>query len=68
MRPYYSTTPQGRTNVGVDWDQNYVVPQLEAEQAELQEARRVAVEVRKFYVEVRIVKFGPGGDIGEVIV
>lgn len=67
MQPYYSPTPQGRAQVGCDWDEQYTVPQLETEQAELREARRVAGETRKFYTQVRIVKFGLGGAIGEVV-
>lgn len=67
MQPYYSPTPQGRVTVGCDWDEAYVVPQLESEQAELREARRVAEETRKFYSQVRIVKWLPGGGVGEVV-
>jgi hypothetical protein len=66
MQPYYSPTPHGRAQVGVDWDEAYHVPQLETEQAELREARRVADETRKFYAEVRIMKWTPGGS-GEVV-
>lgn len=68
MQPYFSGEPLGQTSIGSDWDETYSVPQLETEQAELQEARRVANEVRRYYTQVRIVKWGPGGGVGEVVV
>lgn len=63
MQPYYS--PLGE--VGSDWDEAFDVPQQETEQAELQLARKIAEETRKFYTEVRIVKWQPGGQIGQVV-
>ena len=45
-----------------EWEDVHNVPQLETEQAELQEAREIATEFRKYYVEVRIVKILPGGE------
>lgn len=44
-----------------EWEDVHNVPQLETDQAELQEARQVATEFRKCYVEVRIIKINPGG-------
>lgn len=64
MQPYYS--PLGE--VGSDWDEVFGAPQRETEQAELQLARKIAAETRKFYTQVRIVKWAPGGDRGEVVV
>lgn len=38
------------------------IPQLESEQAELQEARAVNTEARKYYTCTRITKSLPGGE------
>jgi len=43
------------------WEDIINVDQMESDQAELEEARRLAVEARKYYTSVRIVKVGPGG-------
>lgn len=67
MQPFY-TEISGTVSVGSDWEDVVTIPQQETEQAELQLARRLAADTRKFYTEVRIVKWVPGGNIGEVVV
>lgn len=44
-----------------EWISITDIPQLETEQAELQEARKCATRIREFYTNVRITKSTPGG-------
>lgn len=43
-------------HIVAEWKNVAEIPQLETEQAELQEARAVAQIFRKYYTEVRILK------------
>lgn len=45
-----------------EWEDVHNVPQLETDQAELQEARKVAKEFGRYYTNVRIIKALPGGE------
>lgn len=49
-----------------EWIEIVGIPQLDTEQDELQEARKVAVELRKFYANVRITK-SVGDRVREVV-
>lgn len=51
----------GEPFVGNKWADIYTVPQLETDQAELIEARRIAARARGVYRDVRIRKSAPGG-------
>lgn len=50
-----------------DWRTHTVIEQLENEQAELQDARETRDALRPFYSRVRIVKWGPGGETGQIV-
>lgn len=52
---------------GPEWKTHTVIEQLESDQAELQEARDTNQVLRKFYTQVRIIKWGPGGGAGQVV-
>lgn len=57
----YTTQHINGQDLAAEWDEIVNVDQMETEQAELQEARRLATEARKYYTAVRIVKINPGG-------
>lgn len=57
----------GEAFVGNAWADIYVVPQLETQQAELTEARRIVTRARGVYRDVRILKSLPDGSTKVVI-
>lgn len=54
-------SPFGETELRNEWVDIITVGQLETEQAELTEARRIAARARGVYRDVRIRKSLPGG-------
>jgi hypothetical protein len=53
---------------GTEWRAHTVIEQLETEQAELQEARKIRDGLQSFYTQVQIVKWGLGGGTGQIVV
>lgn len=50
-----------------EWSEITTIPQLETDQAELQEARKIAELARKYYTSVRIIKRGGSSRLEEVV-
>ncbi|MDX3695008.1 hypothetical protein PV726_32655 [Streptomyces europaeiscabiei] len=50
-----------------EWSEVCTIPQLDSEQDELQEARKVAGLARKYYTTVRIIRRGGRDRLGEVV-
>lgn len=54
-------------SISSDWEDVATVPAADTDREELDDARKSAEALRKFYTQVRIVKWGPGGLAGEVM-
>ncbi|MFE0472645.1 hypothetical protein ACFW2V_13620 [Streptomyces sp. NPDC058947] len=50
-----------------DWSAHTVIEQLDTDEAELEEARRVREGLAPFYTFVRIIMWPPGGQVGQVV-